>query len=530
MPVDCQRSTSGGKGNFGMFIERDKNICAAGLPTAQPDDKVSDSLEHYLLKDEVDALIHDSIIPPKPPRPLPPLRKPIPHDTRFAGPFCDMAKLINPRNKTKFETLVEDFKETAYKSYWKAPLGQVQDPAPMLPEGFDKQGTTFGKKTPFHGRLYDIVMPREPYPDKTPESKKAGVQYKYKYCEPAYNGDLTYGHRTYVDKRGTYARCCVTDDRVKLGTGGRTIINTVQANFQDAKQPRIGTVLAPNDNILNVPKGYSFGILKPPDNLPECLTFCQLNSGREFFKKCLKHLNSLRKCLSKRFLPTFFRTFYLNLKYFDQEKSGWLPKQVVYDYCGTKLIRFDPALIEPLLDMWRAFDNSTNRIEYKTFVHVLNYREPSPEIPKIPDLPADCLDFRTTYTEMVKPGKPPDLTPMAGLPSGRYFDLDFPISPERCCRADRTCLPHESDMKSCLSPSVLTLLHVNHRDMYAKREPDVVRRVFEAAGEKFTDEGFNAIWEEAKKHHSQGWVCFETFRRTLEANPNRGEAKNDESS
>ncbi|KAG6454401.1 hypothetical protein O3G_MSEX008679 [Manduca sexta] len=514
MPVDCQRSTSGGKGNLGIFIERDPKVCAAGLPTAQPDDKVPDFLEHYLLKDEADALISDAIIPDAKPRSLPPLRHPIPLDMRYAGPFGDVAQIINPPIKTKFQTLVDDFKDTAYKSYWKKPLGKVQDPVPMLPEGFDTFGTTFGKKTPFHGRFYDIVMPRVPYPDKTPHSAEPGVQASRNYCSPPYRPDVTYGHRTYVDKRGTYARCCLTDDRITLGTGARTIINTLQCNFQDLTQPRIGRVLAPNDNINVVPKGYSFGKLKPPDNLPECLTTCEINPEKDFFRKCLKHLNSLRKVLSRRFLPTFYHNFYLSLKYFDTDKTGWLPKETVYEYCATKLIRFDSSLIEPLLSMWQAFDGS--RIEYKTFVHVINYREPSPEMPKIPDIPPECLDFRTTYSEMVKPGQVADNSPMAGLPSGRYFDLDYPVTPERYSKADRTCLPHESDMKSCLAPSVLTLFHVSHRDMYAKREPDVVRRVFEATGEELSDERFESIWEDAKKYHSQGWVCFETFRRALE--------------
>lgn len=521
MPVDCQRSTSGGKGNIGMFIERDPNICAAGLPSAQPDDRVGDSLQHYLLKDETDSLISDAIIPPAKPRALPPLRKPIPLDLRYAGPFGAVAKAVNPPIRTKFQTLVDDFKDTVYSSYWKKPLGRVQDPVPMLPEGFDTKGTTFGKKTAFHGRLYDVVMPKVPYPDKTPRKKLAGVQQDRNYCSPPFNPDLFFGHRTYVDKRGTYARCCVTDDRIVLGNGNRIINNAIQCNFQDVNQPRMGTALAPNDNIKDVPEGYSFGMLKPPDNLPECLTYCEINPGQAFFRKCLKHLNSLRKSLSKRFLPTFFHSFYLNLKYFDKNKSGWLPKDSVYQFCGTKLIRFDPGLIEPLLSMWQAFDGS--HVEYKTFVHVINYREPSPEIPKISDIPDECLDFRTTYTEMVKPGQEPDYRRMAGLPSGRYFDMDYPVTPERCCKADRTCLLQESDMKSCLSPSVLTLLHVSHRDMYEKREPHIVKRVFEATGEKFTEKSFNDIWEEAKKYHSQGWVCYETFRRALENNPSVAE-------
>lgn len=514
MPVDCQRSTSGGKGNIGMFIERDTKVCAAGLLTTQPDERVGDSLQHYLLKDEVDALISDAIIPPSPPRKPPTLRHPTRPDMRYAGPFGDVAKIVNPPIKTKFQTLVDDFKDTLYNSYWKQALGKVRDPVPMLPEGFQILDTTFGKKTPFHGRLYDIVMPKEPVPDKTPPRKHVGYQTNRNYCSPPYTSDVTYGHRPFVDKRGTYARCCITDDRVVSGTAERSIINTGQSNFQNINQPRLGTVLAPYNNISNVPEGYSFGKLKPPGNLPECLTFCEINQGREFFKKCFKHLNSLKRCLSKRFLPAFFPNFYLNLKYFDKEKNGWLPKNIVYEYCGTKLIRFDPALLEPLLSMWQAFDGSN--IEYKTFVHIINYREPSPEIPKIDDIPVDCFDFRTTYTEMVKPNQEMDKRRMAGVPSGRYFDIDYPVTPEACCKADRSCLPHESDMKSCIAPSVFTLYHVNHRDVYAKRGPQTVKRVFEAIGEEFSDQRFDAIWKEAQKYHSQGWVCYETFRRALE--------------
>lgn len=521
MPVNCERSTSGGKGNLGMFIERDPKICAAGLPSAQSNERVGDALQHYLLKDAADALLSDAVFPEPKPRPLPPLRRPMPQDMRNAGPYGQVANLINPPTKTKFQTLVDDFKDTAYSSYWNKQLGSVKDPVPMLPEGFDTTGTTFGKPTLYHGRLYDIIMPIDPIPDKTPHSKEAGVQVQRNYCKPPFSADLTYGHRTFMDKRGSHGRCCVTDDRIVLGTAGRTIINSIESNYLDAHQPRISTALSPNDNIKEVPEGYSFGILKPPDNLPECLTFCEINKGVAFFRKCLKHLNTMRKGLSSRVLPSFFHDFYLNLKYYDKERTGWLPKDIVYKHCGIKLIRFDPALLEPLLSMWQAFDGS--KIEYEIFVRVINYREPSPEIPKIPDLPADCLDFRTTYTEMVKPGQKVDTRLMAGLPSGRYLDLDFPITPERLCKADRICLPHESDAKSCLNPSVLTLLFVNHRDMYEKREPHVVRRVFEATGEKFTDKRFNALWEEAKQQHSQGWVCYETFRRTLKKHPDATE-------
>ncbi|XP_075981635.1 EF-hand domain-containing family member B-like [Anticarsia gemmatalis] len=518
MPLECRKTTSGGKGNLGMFIERDPDIVAAGLPTAQSTETAADSLQHYLMQEEADALISDAIVPTPPPRPLPPLRKPIPRDMRNSGPFGDVPTLVNPPTDTKFQTLVKEFKETSYKSYWKTPVGRVPDPTPMLPEGFDILGTTFGKPTPCLDTLYDVVMPKVPYPDKTPPNKEAGVQLRIRnYCKPSYNPDLTFGKRTFVDKRGTFARCCLTNDKILLGSGNKMICNSIQANLQNTTQARIGEILAPNDNQREVPKDYTFGILKPPGNLSECFTNCELNKELDFFRKCVRHLNTLRKGLSKRFLPTFFHNFYLKLKYYDTDKTGWLSRDFVYKQCGIVRIRFDPALIEPLLSMWRAFDGTN--IEYKTFVHVINYREPSSEMPKVLDFKPECLDYSTTYTDMVKPGQDVGNRLMAGIPSGRYIDMDFPISPDRCLVADRVCLPHESDMKSCLSPSILTKLFVNHRHMYEKQDPANVRRVFEAAGEKFTDKRFNAIWEEAQKWHSEGWVCYETFRRTLEQHP-----------
>lgn len=513
MPVDCQKSTSGGKGNRGMFIERDPKVCAAGLPSQQPDDRVADAFQCYLLKDEVDALIGDAIVPPPKPRPLPPLRYPIPLDKRYAGPFGDVAALVNPPAKSKFQTLVNDLKSTPYKSFWKINLGEVPDPVPMFPEGYDISGTTYGKKNAPDITLYDLVMPKYPLPDKTPASKAPAKQIKRNYCQPPYDPDLTYGERSNVDKRGVYVKCALTDNRVVQGTAGRGIVSNIQADFQKSHTDIIGTSLTPNENIKNVPEGYTFGILHPPGSVADCLTSYKINPNRVFFNKCLGHLNCLRKILSTRYLPSFFSKLYLSLKYYDKDKSGWLPKQIIYDLCASKLIRFDPSLIEPLLGMWQAFDGK--RIEYKTFVRVINYREPSPEIPKIPDFDPECLDFRTTYSEMVKPGQKEDKSRMAGLPSGRYFDMDYPVTPIGCCKAARTCLPHESDMRSCLNPSVLTLLNVSHRDMYTKREPELIRKILEATGEEFTDESFNEVWEKAKQYHSEGWVCFETFLRAL---------------
>ncbi|XP_063627633.1 EF-hand domain-containing family member B-like [Cydia splendana] len=506
MPIDCQRFTSGGKGNLGMFIERTPHVIAAGKPTAQPDDKMADYLQHYLLEEEADALIRDAIHPPKPPRHLPPLRKPFPEDRRNAAFFTEVQKVMFSKKNTKFLALAEDLKSTVYASYWK-PIGQSRDPAPMLPVGFDKN-TTFGKKTD-RVSLYDLVMPKVPLPDKTPPFKQAGVQKKRNYCEP-FNPDAIFR-----DKKELLecVKKCLTDDNVQNGIT-TVVVASSHADYLNATHSRLGKVLAPCDNIKQVPEGSTFGA-PSGTQIPfiESFTSCKLYPEKELIKKCFAHLNHVRRVLAKLYLPDFFLKFYLLLKHFDTEHSGWLSKDIVYEQCVIKRIKFDSFIIETLLSLWKAFDGS--RIKYKMFVHVINYREPSPEIPKIPDITDNFLNYQTTYMELSEPKCPEVISPMAGVPSGRYFDRDYPIIPENCYKKDISSLPQESDAKSCLNPSVFHPFNVSHRDMYAKRDPQLVRKVFEKSGEQFTDDTFEEIWQEAMKQHSEGWVCFETFRRAL---------------
>ncbi|KAJ2948623.1 hypothetical protein O0L34_g7876 [Tuta absoluta] len=510
----CQREA--GKGTCGKSIDRFKLICAAGVPTAQPEFDMKSILQQYLLQDEVDALLSDAIITPPPhPKKLAPLRHPVKPDQRHRVYNSELATLVNPPKTTNLQAMVDDLKHTVYKSYWRNPLGKVPDPTPMFPQGYDIKNTTYGKKRPHDGSLYDLIMPKYPLSDMTPKSKKPGVQTERNYCTPAFNVDLTFGYATNIDKRGKHVKCCMTDPTVIDGTSNYNAMNTIQADRQRLYQPCKGNALTPNNNINSVPKGYAFGTptQSDPEYLSECLSSCTINPKLHSFRKCLSHLNSLRRVISTRYLPSFFHKFYSILKHEDKENSGWLPKNIVYNYCAIHLIRFNPSQIEPLLCIWEAFDGS--KIKYETFCQIINFKMHIPELPKVPDLDPNCLDFRTTYREMVKPGQTSDERPIAGVPSGRYLDLDYPITPAGYILTDRSCLPEESDMKSCVNPSIFTLMNVSHRDMYARREPEVVRRVFEAAGEEFTDEKFNKVWEEAKKHHSQGWVCYATFRRAL---------------
>jgi hypothetical protein len=343
--------------------------------------------------------------------------------------------------------------------------------------------------------------------------EKFNVPINRNYCRPAYSPSKTFGMKTNLDPRGTLVKNCVTYHNVIEGTNMKKPVNTALATYQDENCSRLGIAITPNNNITCVPDGFAFGKFRPPTYITDCMTTCEVNPNRNKFKKCHAHLNTLRKFLSKRFESIFFKKLYLALRHFDVNETGWIDKETVYKYCKDKFIEIIPEYMEPLLCMWNAFDGSS--IEYKTLVNVINYTLVLPEMPKVWDIPEDCLDFRTTYKEMIKAGQEVDKRGMAGLPSGRYIDLDYPVISIRCTKADRSYLPQETDAMACLCPSILTLLGLSHRDMYTKREPDTIRKVFEAAGTQFNDNNFQHIWDNAEKFHSRGWVCYETLRRSM---------------
>ncbi|XP_022834051.1 EF-hand domain-containing family member B-like [Spodoptera litura] len=502
----------GGKGNAGLFYERSPNIAAAGKPTAQHNESVAKHLQCYLLKDEVDALIGDAIIPITDIKLKPPKHK----DMRHAGANSAGSELINPPSTSKYQDLVEDLKCTVYRSYWKSRVGAVADQTPMLPKGCKILTTTMGKKTKVEESLYDVILPKVPLPD-LPDSKQPSYRTTRNYCSPAFDPNSCFGKKSNVGNLGRHTKCCLTDERVILGNSSCSHINSVLADFKHVKDAHLGLPSSPNRNIDNVPTDFTFGKLKPSSSISEVITTCPPNLGRLFYLKCLKHLNNVRRCLAKNLDSQFFHSFYLHLKYLDGTNSGWLSKETVYEFCMRKYIKIEPSLMEPLLESWNAFNGT--QIKYKTFVRVINHTEPLPQLPKIPDISKECLYYSTTYEEMMKPGqKAPDKNTRAGLPAGRYFDRSFPVIPPRYCRAHTVFLSEETDAKACLCPSIFSVLGVSHRDMYAKRSAEVVRKVFEAAGESFTDQSFNELWEEAKLLHSEGWVSFATFRKVLDKN------------
>lgn len=501
--------TCDGKENIVTVVDRQPTVCAAGKPTTRGTKKgVKCLLQKYSLEDAVDAFLHDSNIPALKPstgrQRGPPLK-----DTRNSGIYSEGWDLINPPTKTKFMEIVNDLKETTFASYWNRPIGSSRDITSLLPKGYGRKGVRFGKTTKSDESLYDVIFPVNPCSDQELHSHMPGIQSNRNYYKPAYDENKTFGYKC---PKSSSVEFCLKHENMSLGKYLSSPIDVIQAEYAEAATPRLGCSLSPNDNINNLPKGFTFG-LQTTKTETTCMSFCKINPEKALLHDCLAHLNRVRKYLRGSHPHTLFRTYYLKMKFMDKYKTGWLPKDEVYDFCKRNRIYLVHNFIEPLLSTWNAFDGSN--IEYETFVRAINYSEQFPELPKIQNIGKSCIDFRTTYGEMVKPRQVQDNRLRAGRPTPRHLDLDYPNLPYSRSNADIIPVPKDSHAFSQMTPSILTNIGVTYRDMYTSRDKKTVRRVFEASGEKFTDHEFGKIWNEAVKYHSKGVVCYETFRKAL---------------
>lgn len=479
--------------NVGTVVNRQPNVCAASKPnTIGSKGGIKSVLQNYCLEDEVNALLHDAIIPPQKPHRGRQRGSP-PKDMRNAGMFTEARNLINPPINSKCMDTINELKETSYASYWNKPLGSSRDTTPLLPEGGLKS-VTFGKSTKSKESLYDVICPGNSCPNQDLHSHMPGVKSNRNYYKPAFDENKTFGYKY---QSSLSIECCLKYENICLGKHLSSPIDVAQAKLKETTTPKLGLSLTPNDAIKSVPKGFRFGqVTKLGETAANCLKHCKINPKKKFIYDCLGHLNCVRKCLRKSHPHTIFSTCYLKLKFMDKRKTGWLPKKEIYDFCTRNRILFQPNFIEPLLSTWNIFDGSN--IEYETFIRVINYREPLPELPKIQDIEENYINVRTTYGEMVKPGQEHDVRSRAGLPTVRCLDLDCPVF-------------------SQMVPSILAKYDVTYHDMYAARDQKTIRSVFENRGDKFTDEKFERVWNEAAKYHSKGIVCYESFCKALSA-------------
>lgn len=105
-------------------------------------DTVKQCLTYHSLEDKVQAVKYEYRIPDK----KPPFTYKLPDliNTRNVGVHTEVHKLLNKPSPTRYQTLINDLKETPYHSYWVAEVGKCRDCTGKLPLHIHPYITTFG--------------------------------------------------------------------------------------------------------------------------------------------------------------------------------------------------------------------------------------------------------------------------------------------------------------------------------------------------------------------------------------------------
>ncbi|CAH1117708.1 unnamed protein product [Phaedon cochleariae] len=513
-------------GNQGKFIDRSPIICAAGKSN-RCNETVDSTLHQYSLEDKISAIKHDAKIWHedvfKPPLELPPIQ-----NACFRGTNTEIKPLLNPTVNTRFQSLIEDLKNTTYDSYWNKPIGKGRDQVPGLPKGMDPIEVTFGKqsekgipmkelvnppKSPYEV-LYDSQIGHEMY-QRTHNDYNPSEQIKRGYLSPPFNSEGTFGIKTKYDYRGIGARCAcnwhITEPVVHA--------NKIQADYLGRVQHGIGKPLAPNRNIDCVPEGHTFGdrsdraFYGVEDLLKD--SSCEPCIFKRDFHKWLASLNQLRIRMAVKKRHGFnFRDFYRKCLYWDKEKSGYLAKNIFYELCSCHHLDFAKEDIESLLNFLQIIVDEN--IHYEKFIELINVNGKQLYLMPVKDIPKNNLYYVTTSQAASCDYLIIDNSAMlpAGIPSIRN-DLSHPIVPPSGCKADLENLGDNTSVKTLISPSIYNTYGLTFSDFYEPRQPGTIKKLFENIGYTFPGSTFEKFWQEGLELDQTGLVCVETFKNVL---------------
>ncbi|KAK5646766.1 hypothetical protein RI129_005230 [Pyrocoelia pectoralis] len=512
----------------GKFIDRNPTICAAGKIFGDPEQTVARCLQDYRLESQVNALLHDAGIyehrAPHMKYKLPKLQ-----NYRHTGIYNGVREAVRPPVKTRYETLINDLKETSYESYWNKVEGRSQDPVPGLPAGMDTILTTYGKpndgkvtakdllnppKTTYQV-LWDSQVGHELY-IKTHNDYNPGEGKDRKYLKPAFNPNKRFGKRCYYDQRGIWVKCACN----WCNTDPLTATNSIQADSKARQQPQCGKILAPNKNIEVVPKGHMFG--KPSDRplygVEELLrdANCSPCIFKRDFHQWMIYLNQLRRFLKKRFnkFDFSFHDFHDHVAHYDKEHTGWVPLKLFYSMCECYELKYQYKCLEPFFKFCGVIEGEN--INYNDFIYLADLNKSVPEIIKIEDIPEGSKYYLSTQQSAMCDAMAIDNTRMkpAGVPSVRYDRL-YPVVPVGGCRADLDSLGDETTAEAIVNPNIYSNYGLTYRDFFMPRSPEIIKRIFTNIGYEFPNDTFEKLWEIGVERDKTGQVCVDTFKNVL---------------
>ncbi|XP_032187929.1 EF-hand domain-containing family member B isoform X3 [Mustela erminea] len=344
---------------------------------------------------------------------------------------------------------------------------------------------------------------------------------------------------------------------------GAKIISKRVDDFKEKFQHKLGRVLDPIAETMNVPPDHTFGA---------CLRAEEYGAGDLIHNRLpgeyLRGKDRQRALIAavrhhlKKFNCQNFDTLLAAFRHYDKNGDGVIDKAELREACEQASLHLDEKLLDQLFD-YCDVDND-GQINYLEFANFLNWKDrmtlkeheerviikgkkpacanpdeanveeseptllikPEDIVLKEPGSsektlrtllrPSDKVSshYKTTSSEInaVVGALPSTCYPIYGVPTIRS---DIP-APRIRRVSDRTNYGEEGNAYSLLHPTIFGQKGVFERDFFKTRSKKEIAEILCNIGVKLSDEEFENVWNLASKKHHRGEVCVETIRNVLD--------------
>ncbi|XP_075213791.1 EF-hand domain-containing family member B-like [Lycorma delicatula] len=484
-----------GSGNF-YQDERGRALQGSVLPAGHCNYQKQESVQRCLLNPYADYT-NDNLkksIPTKLYR-LPPLR-----GNQYAGFHTQMRALVQSPPKSMFETLLEEFKETTYDSYWNKRLGRTRDFCQGLPTIIDRENYCFGIKTTSGNNVGMLISPKKSDHQIISESEIGHELYikshndyypteqiDRKYTSPPVNKNLVWGIRVPHDKRGIMVKNI-------MSTAKQVEIGEIEKRFKEKHTSVLGKPFTPDNNINLFPKGYRFGKTTCDKfNFEETMRSCPTSREKINIHEVLEIVNSLRVILLKRSPPFPYRDLIAAFQLRDKSLSGFLDYKTVYDICTLFQIKLSESTFKQICERMKIV-NESNLINYNELVEIICPKYSFPKFSKIKDVPDEMLFYKSEYQD--------------------NYDSTIKAKGKKSKILKRYALDGKN-IYEAMTPSIFTQNGLSYHDYFKVYSKENIKRIFKTIGIEIPEDKFETIWKIAGKKENDGKVYFNRFKEVL---------------
>ncbi|XP_032807507.2 EF-hand domain-containing family member B isoform X4 [Petromyzon marinus] len=413
-------------------------------------------------------------------------------------PSLSVGELLSPRPSSALHQRSLEQREGFWWGGAHAPLGRSSQRGPGLPTGLHPYTTTFGRSTASEFSAGEVINPPKSW-DK--------VDSEYQKGHDLYVRSHNSYHVGEVIDRGYDWSCFGRDSRFGRATphhaDGRSVAhaqtwiqNTSKQlkrleDFRRRTRPKLGKVLDPIADTLDVPPDHTFGLPVEPDkygagDLVHRRPRHEWLRGSERQRALLAAVRHCLKVANYNSFPSLLDAF----RHYDRNGDGKIDSEELQVACSELNLPVEPALLQ---DLVRYCDvDRDGFINYLEFANFLNWKQALPLSPQ--EERAVNGGWHTFGVPSVRTDLP--------APRVRHF-------------GDRTNYGEESDVSGLLNPSVYALHGVYEADFLTPRSPSQIQQILRNAGVELSDGAFEDAWTTAAVQDPRREVSVESFRRAL---------------